>query len=68
MDADTTVKVSVDQGRCSGHGRCASAAPTIYELDEDGYCAVTELRLDAAQRSDAVMGADACPESAISVS
>jgi ferredoxin len=65
---DAAVKVEVDQGRCTGHGRCANAAPQIYDLDEDGYCAVTELVLGAEQQADAKLGADACPESAIRVS
>jgi ferredoxin len=68
-DADpASVLVTVDQTRCTGHGRCASAAGDIYDLDSDGYCAVTSLRIDPSLRAKAELGEQACPEGAITVS
>jgi ferredoxin len=61
MDTDAAVTIKVDQGRCSGHGRCANAAPQIYDLDEDGYCAVTQLVLGLEQQAVAKLGAEPWP-------
>jgi ferredoxin len=63
------MRISVDLGRCNGHGRCYTVSPEVYAPDEEGYCAdegrgrEIPPRLEAA----AVTGARACPEGAISV-
>lgn len=61
------MKIRVDQDRCSGHARCNAAAPDIYELDDMGYCAITELIVPEGREEPALKGAEACPERAISV-
>jgi ferredoxin len=61
------VKVRVDQAKCSGHARCNAIAPDIYELDDVGYCAITELTVPAGLEELAVKGSEACPERAITV-
>jgi ferredoxin len=61
------VKVRVDQAKCSGHARCNAIAPDIYELDDMGYCAVTQLTVAAGLEELAVKGAEACPERAITI-
>jgi ferredoxin len=61
------VKVLVDQARCNGHARCNAAAPDIYELDDLGYCAISELTVPAGREEAALKGAEDCPERAISV-
>ena len=61
------MKVRVDQAKCSGHARCNDAAPDIYELDDMGYCAITELTVPAGLEEAAAQGAKACPERAISI-
>ncbi|MDH3060927.1 ferredoxin, partial [Gordonia alkanivorans] len=35
------MKIVVDRDTCQGHGRCAVYAPEVYELDDEGYCAIT---------------------------
>lgn len=64
------MKVRVDQAKCNGHARCNAMAPDVYELDDVGYCAISELTMRAAPASLeelAVKGAEACPERAITV-
>jgi len=61
------MRIRVDQARCTGHGRCANTAPDLYELDEEGYCAIEELLVPAGREAAATDGASACPESAITV-
>lgn len=61
------MKIVVDRSVCSGHARCAQFAPTIYQLDEFGHCAVEEADVPSGLEDDARRGADNCPERAISV-
>jgi ferredoxin len=61
------MKIVVDSDACQGHGRCAVFGPDIYDLDDDGYCAVTELLVPEGQESQATAGSNACPENAIEI-
>lgn len=59
------MEIEFDHDACTGHGRCYSLAPELYEPDDDGYCIdpggpVPVDLVDAARR-----GADNCPEEAI---
>lgn len=67
MKVGAQMLVVVNQDRCSGHGRCAASAPEIYELDSDGYCAISELQIVPSAEAAARAGGAACPEGAISV-
>lgn len=62
------MKVSVTD-QCSGHGRCYSVAPDVYEDDDSGYNQAIgttfEVRNELAGQ--ARIGALNCPESAITV-
>ncbi|MGX7680032.1 ferredoxin [Jatrophihabitans sp. DSM 45814] len=59
--------VKVDKAKCSGHARCNAVAPQVYELDDDGYCAIDELTVPAGLEQAARDGAANCPERAISI-
>lgn len=61
------MKLEVDKALCSGHARCAATAPEIYELDDDGFNALTVLEVPSDLEAAAVRGADACPERAITI-
>jgi ferredoxin len=61
------IVVKVDPDRCQGHGLCSVVAPEIYELDDEGYCAIGQVELPADQLSQATLGAKNCPEMAITV-
>lgn len=60
------MKVSVTH-QCTGHGRCYSVAPEVYEDDDAGYNVAVgttfEVSIDLADK--ARMGAMNCPEAAI---
>lgn len=61
--------VSVDLAVCQGHGVCHMSAPDVYDLDtEDGHSIVLVDPVPAALEDDAQLGADSCPERAITVS
>lgn len=61
--------IAIDADRCMGHGRCYSVAPDLLSDDEEGFVAqrgrcweIPAELVDQAQDA-----ADACPESAITV-
>ena len=59
--------MSIDAERCTGHGRCYTLVPSLFDSDEQGHSvAVVDVLADdqiAAARS-AVAN---CPEQAISI-
>jgi ferredoxin len=60
-------QIDLDAKRCAGHALCHAVAERVYKLDDDGYCVLEHLRLDESLRQEAVDGAEACPERAITV-
>ena len=61
------MRIIVDRDLCTGHGRCAAVAPTVYSLDDTGFCAITEADVDPEHEPAARSGANNCPERAITV-
>jgi ferredoxin len=61
------VRIKVHPGLCEGHGVCRRFAPSIYQLDADGYLELRLLDVPPGLERDAVTGAEACPARAISV-
>jgi len=61
------MKIIVNPTLCSGHARCASVAPEVYELNDDGYVGFAEKDVPPGLEAQARRGARACPERAITV-
>lgn len=62
------MRVKVDLNVCQGHGVCHMSAPDVFELDEeDGHSIVQLDPVPAALEADAQLGADSCPERAITI-
>ena len=61
------MKILVDRERCTGHGRCYTLAPDVYEPDDDGYCLEQVTPVPPALKERALLGAANCPEDAITV-
>ena len=61
------MKVTVDSGRCMGHGQCYSWGPEVYQSDDQGYCVVPVAEITGDRVAQAIAGAEACPESAITI-
>ena len=61
------VTVRVDADLCVGHGRCYVLGPDVFGADEFGHCIVLEEQIADALEAQARMGADNCPEQAITV-
>ena len=61
------MRVIVDRERCTGHGRCNAMGPAVYPLDDEGRNALTDLDVPSELEDQARLGADACPERAITI-
>ena len=61
------MKVVIDRERCSGHGRCYTLAPDVFESDDEGYAVLKDSNTSVALRDKAEIGVENCPERAISV-
>jgi ferredoxin len=61
------MRIVIDRSRCAGHARCASVAPALFRLDDDGYIAIDGFEVPPGQEALAARGARACPERIITV-
>ena len=61
------VTVRVDADLCVGHGRCYVLAPDVFGSDEFGHCIVLQEQVPDVHANEARIGADNCPEQAITV-
>ncbi|MBV8950783.1 MAG: ferredoxin [Actinobacteria bacterium] len=60
-------RVTVDPDLCVGHGRCYALAPEVFDADDDGHCVIRHEVVDGELEVKARVGADNCPELAITV-
>ena len=63
------MRVVIDEDRCTGHGRCYSLAPQVFDADDDGFGVAVDLGPTPAadHRDQAQVAAASCPEGAITV-
>ena len=62
------MKVRVDAARCSGHGRCYTLAPHVFDADEEGHCVVIAAEVPAPHEREARSAVINCPEDALEIS
>jgi ferredoxin len=64
------MRVTVSDHLCSGQGRCYVVSPNLFSSDDEGYCAEqgTTREVPPGLEAEARLGADSCPEGAITVS
>jgi ferredoxin len=64
-----SMRLSVDESRCTGHGRCYSAAPKLLSDDEEGFVTLRggSMEITDDQVADAEEAVAACPERAIAL-
>jgi len=60
-------KVVVDADRCTGHGRCYTLAPDVFDADEVGHSAVLVDEVSGELEAQAVTAERNCPERAITL-
>jgi ferredoxin len=61
------MRIELDREACTGHGRCYTLGADFYESDDDGYCLGPTGEVPAGLESAARLGAENCPENAITV-
>jgi ferredoxin len=61
------MRVVIDGERCTGHGRCYSLAPEVFDADDEGRGLVPLAEVPTSLRERAQIGVDNCPEGAISI-
>jgi ferredoxin len=62
------MKVQVDDSKCTGHGRCYTLVPDIFEDDDQGHSVVTQPLVEGVLREQALRAQRTCPEGAVLVS
>lgn len=63
----TSLRVTVATQLCMGHGVCHLLAPSVFDLDDDGYSIVRDEIVPMSLEGLATIGAASCPEHAITV-
>jgi ferredoxin len=62
------MRVTIDDSRCQGHGRCFSLAPELFESDELGNGVVLgDGTVALGQQRQAELAVANCPERAVSI-
>jgi ferredoxin len=63
------MRIVINDEKCSGHGRCYTLAPSVFEADETGFAAPRgeQIEVPVGQEQAARLGAASCPEQAIEV-
>jgi ferredoxin len=59
------VRMSIDYGTCTGHGRCFALAPALFEADDDGRGVVLANDVPKELEDLANESSYSCPEQAI---
>ena len=61
------IKVIVDLTRCQGYGNCVSAAPRLFDINDDGQSYLLVDDLTQEHLGELRAAASVCPVSAIAV-
>lgn len=61
------MRIVLDPELCTGHGRCYSLAPSVFEPDDLGHCVVVLAEPAAEQQDAARVAVASCPEEALSI-
>ena len=63
------MKVRIDGDLCSGHARCEAMAPSVYQLDDNGYNVERgkTIQIKPGSEDAARLGVESCPERAMTI-
>lgn len=61
------MKLHLIDDKCAGHARCATVAPEIFILNDDGFLEMADTQIAPDMQALARRGARSCPERAIEV-
>lgn len=61
------MRIVLDTELCTGHGRCYTLSPELFDADERGHCVVLAAEVPPGAEAAARQGAENCPERALTV-
>lgn len=63
----SVMELSIDHDRCTGHGRCYTLAPDLFDCDDEGFGRTlgSEVPPELVDRARAAV--DSCPERAVTL-
>ena len=61
------MKIILDTSLCTGHGRCYTLAPELFDEDDRGHCVLKQETPPEALHASARSAVDACPERALAL-
>jgi ferredoxin len=56
------VRIVLDAERCTGHGRCYSLAPELFDSDDEGHSVLLHPEVPEGLEEKARLAVDNCPE------
>jgi ferredoxin len=59
------MRLELDHERCTGHGRCYSLAPDLFDCDEEGYSQLRVADVPVELLDQARLAVNTCPERAV---
>jgi ferredoxin len=61
------MRIRIDRSLCTGHGRCFSLAPEVFDSDEEGFSVLRLETVPPELEASARRGVRGCPERAVAV-
>lgn len=61
------MKIVVDESRCSGSGRCEALAPSVFEINDQGFVTAHPEAIPGADPDQIRLAVGACPNDALSI-
>lgn len=61
------MRIVLDSEQCTGHGRCYSLAPELFDSDEEGHSILLFHEVPDGLEDQARLAAQNCPERCITV-
>jgi ferredoxin len=60
------MRIVLDEERCTGHGRCYSLAPELFDADDMGHSVVLHTEVPEGLEAKARLAIETCPEGCLS--
>lgn len=60
-------RLIADRDACQGYGNCVTAAPDVYDIDDDGTVVLRVDTIEAADRARVQQAVASCPVSALRI-
>ena len=61
------MKIRLDTDRCTGHGRCYSLAPELFDADDMGHSVLLGDDVPEGLEDKARLAVDTCPEGCLTL-